>query len=352
MTPLYTNNAATTLASGINSTATSITVATGTGYLFPSPTNGNYFYLTLQNTAGSIIEIVKCTSRSTDTLTIVRGQDNTNPMSFSTGDKVELRLNAGGIQDFVAYARGFRTRYFSKSGTYTPASDVNQFWVFVFGSNSTNSYSRGGAGGTGYSEKYYSSPGSSYSYTIGAAGTLSQGGITTFDVISVTGASPGLSVSPYTGGAGGVASGGDFNANGGNGGLGVSAVVYAGSGGPGTRAGVGGNGGAATSTLGGGAGGTGGNNASGQSGGAAASSPSASALSLPWFPIETFSAGGNGSSNNDGNKAPAGIFMDGISLPFDSINTSSVNSINALMTNFGTSSNSNSGIIFIVEGLK
>lgn len=91
---LYTNNAATTLASGITNSATSLTVATGTGVLFPAPTGSQYFYCTLINAAGTTIEIVKVTARSTDTFTIVRAQDNTTASAFSTGDKVELRLVA------------------------------------------------------------------------------------------------------------------------------------------------------------------------------------------------------------------------------------------------------------------
>ena len=94
MSALYTNNAATTLASGINNSVTSLTVASATGGLFPSPTGTDYFYVTLENTAGTVREIVKVTARSTDTLTIVRGQDGTSAQTFATGDKVELRIVA------------------------------------------------------------------------------------------------------------------------------------------------------------------------------------------------------------------------------------------------------------------
>ena len=94
---LFTNNAATTLASGILVGATSLTVAAATGGLFPNPSAGQYFYCTLQNTAGTVVEIIKVTARSSDTLTIVRGQESTAASAFSTGDKVELRLTAGEI---------------------------------------------------------------------------------------------------------------------------------------------------------------------------------------------------------------------------------------------------------------
>ena len=101
MTILFTNNASTSLASGITSGATSLTVATGQGALFPTITGSNIFYLTLQNQAGTTpIEIVKVTARSGDTMTIVRGQDNTTASAFNAGDKVELRLPAVVLQDF------------------------------------------------------------------------------------------------------------------------------------------------------------------------------------------------------------------------------------------------------------
>jgi hypothetical protein len=93
----FTNNAATTLASSILIGATSLTVATGTGALFPTLTGSNFFYCTLQNTAGTTVEIVKVTARSTDTFTIVRAQESTSASAFALGDKVELRLTAGEI---------------------------------------------------------------------------------------------------------------------------------------------------------------------------------------------------------------------------------------------------------------
>lgn len=95
----FTNNAATTLASSILVGATSLTVASTTGALFPTLTGSNFFYCTLQNTAGSTVEIVKVTARSTDTFTIVRAQEGTTASAFASGDKVELRLTAGEITE-------------------------------------------------------------------------------------------------------------------------------------------------------------------------------------------------------------------------------------------------------------
>lgn len=99
---LFTNNAATTLASGISSSDTSLTVLSATGPLFPNPSAGQFFFCTLQNTAGTVVEIVKVTARSSDTFTIVRAQEGTTAAAFITGDKVELRLTAGELNQLFS----------------------------------------------------------------------------------------------------------------------------------------------------------------------------------------------------------------------------------------------------------
>jgi hypothetical protein len=96
MTIKFTNNATTTLASGINSSVTSLSVSSGTGTKFPTLSGSDVFYATIANTAGTV-EIVKVTARSTDTFTIVRGQDGTSAATWLTGDKVELRPTAAGL---------------------------------------------------------------------------------------------------------------------------------------------------------------------------------------------------------------------------------------------------------------
>ena len=98
----FTNFAATTLNTGINSSVTSLVVSSGTGALFPSLVGSQYFYCTLVDAAtGTTREIVKVTARSTDTFTIVRGQESTTSSSYLAGDKVELRLTAAGINTFA-----------------------------------------------------------------------------------------------------------------------------------------------------------------------------------------------------------------------------------------------------------
>lgn len=94
----FTNNAATTLAAGINNSVTSIAVTDGS--VFPTITGSDYFYATFDD--GTNKEIVKVTARSSNTLTVVRGQDSTSARAFSSGDKAELRIVAALLADVIA----------------------------------------------------------------------------------------------------------------------------------------------------------------------------------------------------------------------------------------------------------
>lgn len=95
-----TNNAFGTLNAGINSSATTIVLSAGEGARFPTLVAGDYFYATLIDTANNL-EIVKVTARSTDTLTVVRGQDNTTARAYSTNDRFELRPVAALFAEFA-----------------------------------------------------------------------------------------------------------------------------------------------------------------------------------------------------------------------------------------------------------
>jgi hypothetical protein len=95
------NNAFGTLAAGINSSATSITLTSGQGARFPTLSAGDYFYATLVDTSNNL-EIVKCTARSTDVLTVVRAQESTTARAYNTGDRIEIRLTAQTFVDATA----------------------------------------------------------------------------------------------------------------------------------------------------------------------------------------------------------------------------------------------------------
>ncbi len=84
------NRAVSSLDSGVNDSVTSWTLAGGEGAKFP--TTGD-FHVTCE------AEIVKCTSRSTDVLTVVRAQEGTSAAAHTSGKAVELRITAGIIEE-------------------------------------------------------------------------------------------------------------------------------------------------------------------------------------------------------------------------------------------------------------
>ena len=109
MAQLYANNASSVLATGISATATSLTVASGSGLKFPSPGANDFFLLTLFQFAGGTEvnrEVVKCTARVDDTLTIVRAQENTGAGPYLASDTVQMRLTAGTLARMGGAVRG------------------------------------------------------------------------------------------------------------------------------------------------------------------------------------------------------------------------------------------------------
>lgn len=121
------NNVSTTLLAGISSSATTIIVATWAGDLFPSTFP---FELTLEQFTWTNVtkrEIVKCTARSWDTLTVTRSagycpasytaltQTNT-AFSFLSGDTVSLRVTANIIEDINTEVARLETDKLNKSG--------------------------------------------------------------------------------------------------------------------------------------------------------------------------------------------------------------------------------------------
>jgi hypothetical protein len=95
---LFANNAASTLASGASLVASTLTVATGHGSRFPSPGPGQGFVATIQN--GAAYEIVLCTSRAGDVLTVQRAQDGTLAQTWASGSSVDLRVPKAVLDNF------------------------------------------------------------------------------------------------------------------------------------------------------------------------------------------------------------------------------------------------------------
>lgn len=96
---IYANNVAGTMAANIGPSDTAILLGPGQGAAFPSPSGGDYFWLTLAHFNTGAIEVVQCTERAVDTLTVVRGRDSTNAISFVTGSVVEMRLVAAALRE-------------------------------------------------------------------------------------------------------------------------------------------------------------------------------------------------------------------------------------------------------------
>ena len=109
---LFSNNAKTTLAAGITSTQTNITVAPGTGSLFPSPSAGQQFKVTLVSaSSASVYEICNCTSRSGDVLTVVRGQEGTSAQPFLLDDTVG-HFDTAGVMGALVQTEQLQTQYY------------------------------------------------------------------------------------------------------------------------------------------------------------------------------------------------------------------------------------------------
>ena len=187
----FTNNATSTLASGITSSATSLTVATGNGALFPTLGGSDYFYCTLANTSGTV-EIVKVTARSTDTFTVTRGQDGTSGVAWNSGDKVELRLVAASLNDIPKLDEA---NTFSGANAYgTPASIVltNATSVPVNQATGTLAVGNGGTGATSLTaNNVLLGNGTSAVQVVapGASGNVLQSNGTTWSSVTPSGAS-------------------------------------------------------------------------------------------------------------------------------------------------------------------
>jgi hypothetical protein len=144
--PLYTNNAATSLAFGINNTQTTFQVSDGMGNLFPIPTNGDYFYVSLISISTPTIEIVQCTQRVGDVFTVVRGAEGTTPQYFNIGDNVQLLITAAGMIYIAGGISAFLEEYQTSTqgqtvftlNTFTYNQGKNSLMVFVNGSKQIN----------------------------------------------------------------------------------------------------------------------------------------------------------------------------------------------------------------------
>ncbi len=86
------NSSSSSLASAITSGAGSLTVATGDGANFPATADGD-FWVSIDS------EILLCTARTADVLTVTRAQQSTAAASHDAGAAVELRITQEAFED-------------------------------------------------------------------------------------------------------------------------------------------------------------------------------------------------------------------------------------------------------------
>ena len=91
MPVIYSNNASTSLSAGINSSVTTIPIASNSG--FPTIGTNEYYFATIANTTNTKIEVVKVTAGTTS-LTVTRAQGGTSAQAFDSGDNFQLRVTA------------------------------------------------------------------------------------------------------------------------------------------------------------------------------------------------------------------------------------------------------------------
>ncbi len=102
----FTNNAVALVPSAVSSVATSMTVESGKGALFPSLGATDYFYATISDVNGNF-EIVKVTARVGDVFTMVRAQEGTAAIPLPANSRVENRVTAATINDLISGAGNY-----------------------------------------------------------------------------------------------------------------------------------------------------------------------------------------------------------------------------------------------------
>lgn len=145
----FTNTASALLAATITDIDTVVQVASGYGALFPNPGVGEYFYVVLEADNGDY-EIVKCTSRSTDNLTVVRAQEGTTAKAFTlTVTRVEVRLTAASLQEMLQKNGGTMTGDIDVDGNNVVDAVLTGSLTSIQGGEIANGVLRGATGVTG-----------------------------------------------------------------------------------------------------------------------------------------------------------------------------------------------------------
>lgn len=101
MSLVFSNNAFSLLATGMTDADTTMTVADGS--VFPSPTDGRWFPISMAPISGTA-EIMHCTARAGNVLTVERAQEGTSARAFAPGTRVDHRLTAEALAEILTSA--------------------------------------------------------------------------------------------------------------------------------------------------------------------------------------------------------------------------------------------------------
>lgn len=138
MAVLIANNARSALVGAIGALDTSITITSGTETLFPTPTGSDYFYVTIESSDKTTREIVKCTAKSSNVLTIVRAQDGTTANIFAAGSVVELRINRASLTDSIGAASYYATAAANSAATASDWANVSSVQALLASGSATD----------------------------------------------------------------------------------------------------------------------------------------------------------------------------------------------------------------------
>lgn len=123
-TELFSNNAQTTLAGSITNLSTTLQLSSGAGALFPNPTTGQFFRLSLSDAATQLNhEILYCTARTGDVCTVQRAQEGTTAQNWNPGDIAANLPTAGAMSNVVQ-----QTQF--QNATYIYAADAGSANVY------------------------------------------------------------------------------------------------------------------------------------------------------------------------------------------------------------------------------
>lgn len=121
---IFANNAGASLAGPISNVALSLTLASGTGALFPNPGAGQQFAMTLNDAlTGVNEEIVYCTARAGDVCTILRAQEGSIAQNWIAGDLVSQFVTAGQMTAMLQAASLYPARIVTASGVFAITTD-------------------------------------------------------------------------------------------------------------------------------------------------------------------------------------------------------------------------------------